>query len=148
MGGLLRQFEDSLQLVFKHYPLDSVCNSAIRKEIHPGACESARASEAARDQGKFWAFYDVLFMPRYERTLSLKLVTEELGLDFERFESYRQGEAAAAKIQDDIDLGRRLGVDGTPAVFINGRRVYDSRPEALQFLISYELERHSQAAAQ
>lgn len=148
MGGLLRQFEDSLQLVFKHYPLDSVCNLAISKEIHPGACESARASEAARDQGKFWAFYDVVFMPRYERSLNLKSVTDQLGLDFERFESYRQNEAAAAKIQDDINLGNQLGVDGTPAVFINGRRVYDSRPEALQFLISYELQRHNQAAGQ
>ena len=32
-----------------------------------------------------------------------------------------------AKIRDDIDLGSKSGVDGTPAIYINGRKYVGSR---------------------
>lgn len=146
--GLARQFKDTLQIVFKHYPLDSACNSVVKMELHPGACETARAAEAAREQGKFWAFHDALFMPRSEGKTTLKLMVEHLGLNFDRFEAHRRGDAALAKIQADIDVGIRLGVDGTPSVFINGRRVYDTRLQTLQFLIAHEIQHRSHAVGQ
>ena len=77
-----------------------------------------------------------------------KSIAEQLGLNFDRFEEHRRGEASLAKIQADIELGIRLGVDGTPSVFINGRRVYDTRPQTLQFLIAREIERRELAIGQ
>jgi protein-disulfide isomerase/uncharacterized membrane protein len=146
--GLAKQFENTLQIVFKHYPLDSTCNSIVRKKLHPGACEAARAAEAARKQGKFWAFHDALFMPRSKGKITLKSTAEHLGLNLDRFEAHRRGDTALAKIQADIDMGIRLGVDGTPSVFINGRRVYDTRLQTLQFLIAHEIQHRSHAAGQ
>jgi uncharacterized membrane protein/predicted DsbA family dithiol-disulfide isomerase len=143
--GLARQFEDTLQIVFKHYPLDSTCNSVVKMELHPGACETAQAAEAAREQGKFWAFHDELFMPHSEGETTLRSLVEHLGLNLDRFEAHRHGDAALAKIQADIDLGIRLGVDGTPSVFINGRRVYDTRLQTLQFLTAHEIQHRSHA---
>ncbi len=137
---LAGQFKDTLQIIFKHFPLDSTCNSLVQKELHPKACQAARAGEAARVQGRFWAFHDALFAPRSERGLSLKSTVEQLGMDFQRFEKDSRSDEAMAKIQADIDLGIRLGVDGTPSLFINGRRAYDTRPHALQFLIAHEIE--------
>lgn len=136
---LAGQFEDTLQIVFKHFPLDSTCNLLVQKELHPKACEAARASEAARVQGQFWAFHDAMFTPS-SQGVSLKSMVEQLGMDFDRFETHRRSDEAMARIQADIELGIRLGVDGTPSVFINGRRLYDTRPQALQLLITHEIE--------
>jgi uncharacterized membrane protein len=136
---LARQFDGSLQIVFKHFPLDSTCNAAVKKELHPRACEVARAAEAAREQGRFWAFHDALFTASSDGKISPKSLVEHLGLDLDRFEAYRGGDAALAKIQADIDLGVRLGVDGTPSVFINGRRVFDTRAQTLQFLVAHSM---------
>ena len=61
-------------------------------------------------------------------------------LNVRQFDAHRKGDAALAKVQADIDLGIALGIDGTPSVFINGRRVYDTRGQALQFLIMHEME--------
>ncbi len=146
--GLARKFEDKLHIVFKHFPLDSTCNSVVKIELHPRACEAAWAAEAAREQGKFWAFHEVLFKPRSEGKMTLMSLVENLGLNLDRFEAYRRGETAFAKVQEDINLGIRLGVDGTPSVFINGRRVFDTRERTLQFLIAYEIEHHNHAVGQ
>jgi uncharacterized membrane protein/predicted DsbA family dithiol-disulfide isomerase len=146
--GLARKFEDTLNIVFKHFPLDSTCNSLVKKELHPRACEAAWAAEAAREQGKFWEFHEVLFKPRSEGKMTLRPLAEHLGLNLDRFEAYRRGDTALAKVQADIDLGIRLGVDGTPSVFINGRRVYDTRGRALQFLIAHEIEHSDHAIDQ
>ncbi len=146
--GLARKFEDTLQIVFKHFPLDSVCNSLVKKELHPRACEAAWAAEAAREQGKFWEFHEALFKPLSEGKITMRPLVEHVGLNLDRFEAYRRGETALAKVQADIDLGIRIGVDGTPSVFINGRRVYDTRGRALQFLIAHEIEHNNHAAGQ
>jgi protein-disulfide isomerase len=144
--GLARKFAGSVNVVFKHFPLDSVCNSLVKRELHPKACEVAWAAEAAHAQDKFWAFHEAIFMPRSAEKMTLKALAEHLDLNFERFDAYRKSDATLAKVQADIDLGIRLGVDGTPSVFINGRRVYDTRPRALQFLILHEIEHRGYAA--
>ncbi|MHC4167132.1 MAG: DsbA family protein [Planctomycetota bacterium] len=144
---LAKKFEGSLQIVFKHFPLDSVCNSLVKKGLHPRACQAAWAAEAARDQGKFWAFHETLFTSPTGSKITVKSLVDRLGVDPNQFETHRRGSAALAKVRADIDLGIRLGIDGTPSVFINGRRVHDTRPQALQFLISHEIEHHSYAAA-
>ncbi|MBL7224458.1 MAG: thioredoxin domain-containing protein [Candidatus Brocadiae bacterium] len=138
--GVRKQFGDKMQIVFKHFPLDSACNSMLKGKLHPKACEAAQAAEAAREQGQFWPFHDAVLMPRSGGKKTLKAMVEELGLDFGRFDAHRRGDAGLAKIKADIDLGICLGVDGTPSVFLNGRRVYDTREQALRFLIGHELE--------
>ncbi len=137
--ALTHRFKDSLRVVFKHYPLDSACNSAVKRDLHPGACKAARAAEAAREQGQFWPFHDVLFAAHMGDDATMKSLAGNLDLDVGRFETHRAGNAGMARIQADIALGSRLGVDGTPAVFINGRRVYDLRPRALLLLIAREI---------
>ena len=45
-----------------------------------------------------------------------------------------------AKVRSDIELGYRLGVDGTPAIFINRRRVGASNLAVLEAVINHELQ--------
>ena len=142
MAGLARGFDGKLQIVFKHYPLGTDCNGLLKADLHPRACEAALAAEAARHQGKFWAFHDALFAADLStREAVLEVIAGQTGLDLQRFEVDRRQETVAAKVKADVELGILLGVDGTPSVFLNGRRVYDLRPQLLKFLIAHQLPR-------
>jgi uncharacterized membrane protein len=55
MSLLTEQFPQ-LQIVIKHFPLDTLCNGSLTKDLHPRACEAAWAVEAARRQDKFDEF--------------------------------------------------------------------------------------------
>jgi protein-disulfide isomerase len=46
------QYGDKMKLVFRDYPLDN---------LHPQARKAHEAARCAHDQGKFWAYHDLLF---------------------------------------------------------------------------------------
>ena len=50
---MLSSHRKELRFVFKHFPLDTDCNDAINRMVHPGAGAIAAASECAYLQGKF-----------------------------------------------------------------------------------------------
>jgi protein-disulfide isomerase len=52
----------------------------------------------------------------------------------------------AAQIQRDIEDGTKLGIEGTPTVFINGRRVSDRSYDALKANIEAALKRRQKEA--
>ena len=138
---LARRFRENLQIVFKHFPLGKACNRSVIRNFHPRSCEAAWAAEAARRQGRFWSFHDALFssdLTSGQNTVSQ--IAKALMLDLQRFEADRNAEATMAKVKGDVELGIRLGVNSTPAVFLNGRRVYDFGTEMLEFLITLELQ--------
>jgi protein-disulfide isomerase len=117
------------------------CNPNLTVDKHPGSCGMAWAAEAARRQGRFWVFYDVLFSLNLDAgDAAIGHHAKEAGLDLARFEADWHGQAIKAKVNSDIELGRRLGVDATPAVFLNERRVRYMRREILEFLIEQQLE--------
>ncbi|MGQ9864920.1 MAG: DsbA family protein [Pseudanabaenaceae cyanobacterium] len=104
---------DEVALTFKHFPLS---------QIHPEALPAAKAARAAQNQGKFWEYHDRLFARQKELGESLYLsLAEELGLDRTQFERDRQSEETAAVINRDLELGRALGLEGTPFFLMNGR---------------------------
>jgi len=140
-------YESSLHIVFKHFPLDSVCNPLVEGELHPQACEVAWAAEAAHEQSQFWNFHEALFLSHSTQEITLNALVKHLELDSDQFVKHSTADTTLAKIQADINLGIQLGVDGTPSVFINGRRAHDMRPQALQLLITHEMERHSRMLA-
>jgi protein-disulfide isomerase len=98
------------RLIFRHFPVRS---------SHPRAWAAATAAEAAGRQGRFWEMHEALFgdQSRLEDP-HLWRRAEQLGLDLERFEAERRGEAAAARVQRDFRSGVRAGVVTTPTVFL------------------------------
>ncbi len=100
-------------LTFKHFPLS---------QIHPEALPAAKAARAAQNQGKFWEYHDRLFARQKDlgETLYVNLA-EELGLNQEQFERDRQSPETIAIINRDLELGRALGIEGTPFFLMNGR---------------------------
>jgi formate-nitrite transporter family protein len=122
--GRLLERGDAFEVVFRHFPL---------REIHPHAQAGAEAAEAAARQGRFWEMHDLLFRNqlRLEPT-DVRRYAERLGLDLARFESDLADRAINARIERDVESGAQSAVDGTPSLFIDGRRYRGPRdPESL-----------------
>jgi protein-disulfide isomerase len=109
---------DSFVYTFRNFPLT---------EIHPHALHAALAAEAADLQGKFWEMHDVLF--KSQRALAdedLASHAKEIGLEEQRFRSDFIDRKALPRIETDVASGVRIGVEGTPTIFINGQPHLDS----------------------
>lgn len=117
MSRLLSRYPDRLRFVFRHFPL-------VHK--HPFAQQAAEFSEAAGAQGRFWPIHDFLFT--YQETLDLGdlyAYAEKVGLDAGRIEKEVSERTHAARVQRDMESGRRLGATGTPTFFLNDVRYTD-----------------------
>ncbi|MGK7957648.1 MAG: DsbA family protein [Crocosphaera sp.] len=103
---------DNVTLVYKHFPLSS---------IHPQAVAAAKASWAAKQQGKFWSYYDALFTQQEDLSDTLYLdIANNLKLDINQFERDRNSKKADLAIIQDMELAEKIGIQGTPLFVLNG----------------------------
>ena len=131
MERIVSEFGDRVRLVVRDFPLSQ----------HANARKAAEAAEAAREQGKYWEYVSVLF--RNQSALGadkLKQYATELGLDRARFDASLSSGKFTEKIQRDLVDGRRLGINGTPTLYINGKRVADNSYESLKSAVEAALK--------
>src|ERR1700691_2429962 len=110
---VMAAYPKDVKLVYKQFPLS----------MHPHAELAAEASLAAREQGKFWEMYDVLF--KNFRTLSrnsIMAMAKGIGLDMDKFKSDLDSGKFKAVVDKDLADGESAGVYGTPAFYINGKQ--------------------------
>ena len=111
---LVKEYGDKVRLVTRDFPLSQ----------HTEAFKAAEAAEAARDQGKYWEYIQILLHNQSALTVDkLKGYASELALDRTKFDSALDSGKFAESVQHDIEDGMKLGINGTPTIFINGRRV-------------------------
>lgn len=128
LSELARQPTPGLRVAFKHFPLDVRCNPAVKTVAHPAACRAALALEAATLLGGPSA-RQRMRERMYERQSDLErdpyaAWAAELGLDESAYREALSSPQAAARIARDVQLGRDLGVESVPTVFLNGRRLH------------------------
>jgi protein-disulfide isomerase len=105
---------DELRYAYRHFPVDG---------IHPHARQAAETAEAAGAQGMFWAMHDMLFTNQRELELpALIRYAHLLGLDAHRVQQELTEHRHAARVEADVTSGRASGIEGTPALFVNGAR--------------------------
>ncbi|HEV2855339.1 MAG TPA: thioredoxin domain-containing protein [Thermoanaerobaculia bacterium] len=133
------KYGDKVRVVFRQYPLP----------FHQNAQKAAEASLCAADQGKFWEMHDAMFANQQALEVDkLKAKAAELGLNAEQFNQCLDSGKHAATIQADMKDGSAVGVNGTPALFINGRFLSGAQPlEAITPIIDDELRRAGQKTA-
>lgn len=91
--------------------------------------QAASAAMCASEQDKFWEMHGTLYANWNGEnrgafsTRRLQAMAESIGLDMEAFNSCFSAKQYEEEIQADFDLGKQMGVSGTPTVFVNGRRV-------------------------
>jgi len=96
-------------LVFKQYPL-------VR--IHPDAQRMAELTACAAQQGKFWIAHDFVFRRNQGLAdMNARILADGIKADESRLEGcmHSLGPTLVAK---DVQLGRTVGVRGTPTVFM------------------------------
>ena len=131
LDRIVTEFGDRVRLVVRDFPLSQ----------HANARKAAEAAEAAREQGKYWEYSSVLF--RNQSALGvdkLRQYAAELGLDRARFDASLDSGKFAEKVQRDIVDGRKLGINGTPTLYINGKRVSDNSYESVKSAIELALK--------
>ena len=113
LNAVMDAYPGKIKLIFKQFPLD----------MHSQAALAAAAAVAAHRQGKFWPMHDALFAHRggLSRPVILTLA-RAIGLDVQRFQADLDSAETKAAIARDAEDGDRAGVEGTPSVFINGRK--------------------------
>lgn len=111
---LVKEYGNKVRLVTRDFPLSQ----------HTEAFKAAEAAEAAREQGKYWEYIQILLHNQSALTVDkLKGYATELSLDRTRFDNALDTGKFTESVQRDVEDGMKLGINGTPTIFINGRRV-------------------------
>ena len=106
----------TVQFEYRHYPF-----------LGPESFDAAEASECARDQGRFNEYhlelYRLTFRGKSHTQELLRETAEEMDLDPTAFDQCLRSGVKRARVLEDREYGRTLGVRGTPTLFISGRTI-------------------------
>jgi len=133
ISQLLAKYPDDVKVVYLHFPLD----------FHDWAKPAAIAAHCVgqQDAEAFWKLHDQYFAnQRALKAGNLAAKTREFlegtGIDLDVWSSCAEDteseayQAAAARVDADTALGKRLGVSGTPGFFVNGHFLKGAQPIA------------------
>ncbi|RMG12300.1 MAG: hypothetical protein D6729_16765, partial [Deltaproteobacteria bacterium] len=104
--------KDQLRWCYLHFPLKQ----------HPNAHQAAQLAEFAKQHGKFFALAEKLYT--HQQALDrehLLQYAKEVGLDPKAAERALASGTFAAAVDAQKAQGTKLGVEGTPSLFLNGR---------------------------
>lgn len=129
---VLEKYPKEVKVVFKNFPLSS----------HKVARPAAAAALAAAEQGKHLEFHEKLFGNIGALTeIKIQDIARELNLDLERFNKRMQDKAVVQLIERDVAEAKRIGVNSTPSVFVNGRPLKQRSFQGFQEMIEAELKK-------
>jgi protein-disulfide isomerase len=130
---VMSKYGDKVRLVFRQFPLP----------MHQNAAKAAEAALCANEQGKFWEMHDTMFKDQGSLAVdALKTKAAGLGLNAQAFNSCLDSGKEAEAVKTDTKAGQAAGVNGTPAMFVNGRFISGVVPASqLSQVIDEELKR-------
>lgn len=129
----LSRHPGKVRLAYRYFPL--------RLEGKPILL--AKAAECARTQGKFWEAHDLLFKKGLdiEGEKALLDAMAPLGLDPAGLSQCIASKETEARVRADFEAGRSYGVNSTPTLFVNGRRVEGADLRILERVVESNLEK-------
>ncbi len=129
---VLAKYDGRVNLSFRDFPL---------RQIHPQAQMAAEAARCAGEQGKFWEYHDLLYgNPSKLDAAGLAESGGKLGLDAAKFKACLDSGKYKPQVEEDLQAGSKVGVNGTPAFFINGIFLSGAQPaSAFEKTIEAEL---------
>jgi protein-disulfide isomerase len=122
---LVDTYPNEVQLVFRHNPLP------MHRDAKPAANAAIEVYAQAGAQA-FWKYHDLLF--DHSKDLGLDALAEYAkgieGVNPAQVRRAAKQRRHSSVIERDQKLARRLGARGTPAFFINGRKLMGAQPFA------------------
>ena len=120
--NLIQNYPKEVHLYFKDFPIES---------LHPWAKAAATAGRCvfAQSNDAFWAYHDWMFAhqesftPPTLKQQILDWAKEQKGLDTTKLGTCIESKATEAEVDAEMKEGRALEINGTPTMFINGRRI-------------------------
>ncbi|MBI3769855.1 MAG: DsbA family protein [Deltaproteobacteria bacterium] len=139
VNKVMQVYGDKVRLVFRDYPLP----------MHSQARPAAEAAGCANAQGKFWEYHAKLFDNQTALGEDkLKQYAKDVGLDEAKFAECFTKKPFKAAIDQDVADGMKVGVNGTPAFFVNGRMLSGAQPfEKFKEIIDDEIAAKKTASA-
>ena len=130
---LKKKYGNKIKVAFKNFPLP----------FHNQAKGAAVAGLCANDQGsdKFWKMHDMMFenQTKLDKT-GLKELAKQAKLDLKKFSECLDKNTYLAKVDQDMNEGKKVGVKSTPTFFVNGMLINGAQPvEVFSELIDKEL---------
>jgi protein-disulfide isomerase len=139
LNKLEAQYNGKIAFAYKDVPLP----------MHPHAEKASEAARCAGLQNKYWEYHDLLFTSKALDLPDLKAGARTLGLDALAFDRCLDSGEQAGIVKGELDEAQKLGLQGTPSFFVNGRFIsgvmtYDQ----LRQVVENELKTASAAARQ
>lgn len=135
MDDLKKKYGDKIKIVFKNFPLP----------FHNQARDAAHAALCAfeQDPKAFWKMHDSMFSDQSKLDKeSFFALAKKHGLKAEAFKTCIEGAKYMAKIDSDIDEGKKIGIKSTPTFFVNGQLVNGAHPvEVFSEIIDEEMSK-------
>ena len=104
-------FKGKIAFAYKDLPLP----------MHPHAQKAAEASLCAGLQSKYWEYHDLLLKTKDLDVPQLKAGARQLGLETAAFDKCLDSGERADAVKSSQDEAQKLGLQGTPSFFLNGR---------------------------
>lgn len=140
---LVEENRGKVRLIFMNYPLDKTCNAHMKQQLHQGACLLALGSISAAKQGMFKEYHNTTFRTKLKNPgkKEMEQIAALSGLDSALFFRDLKSPETKNQLQDQLKRAWKLGINGTPTIYINGK-LYRYRPlkEILQEIINQEYE--------
>jgi len=131
MKEVSETYPEQLRWAIRHFPLPA----------HKNANQAAWAAQAAGNQGLFWKYIDILYEnPEEYQEGDFVRYADLLGMNLEKLREDYNDEGIRQQVQQDIGYGSRLGINATPAFFLNGKQLELTGPEDLRFQIEQALQ--------
>jgi protein-disulfide isomerase len=144
--NLLAAYPTQVRLYFKTFPLES---------LHPWAKAAAIASKCVAKQNAdaFWTYHDWIFEHQAEitpETLKDKVIgwsNDTKGIDSLQLGRCMDTKATEAEVNADEAEGAKLEINGTPTLFINGRRIsqtidWNNLKNVIDYEVGYQKTAH------
>ena len=116
---ITNQYKNQLRFVFRNFPIPT---------SHPNARAAAGAAEAAGLQGKYWEMHDEIYntqsdwsnLSSTDRTNFFSNHANKFGFDLAKFNTDMASKSVSDKINYDLAIGKKAGVDATPSFYLDG----------------------------
>jgi protein-disulfide isomerase len=109
----LIQDDKKVRFVFKELPI-----------LSKGSGEAARVALAAKRQGKYWEFHQLMLGSKgHADEASALKIAASLGLDMDKIKKDMASDEVKSELQDMLALAKKMGINGTPHFLVGDKSI-------------------------